>query len=479
MPIVHWFRRDFRIHDNTALRHACRDSADGVVPVFVFDDAILRHPDCGAPIVRFMLDCLAELRDNLRADGGDIILMHGKPVQMLREIARQTAATAVYYNKDYAPAAVERDEEVERLLGADGIDVKGFKDQVIFEEQEILTAGGGLPYTVYTPYKNAWLKRFRERGIEVLGKPKMIFAKPMRGLKSMRMPSAAELGFESKHRIDIEAGEGAALRRLGAFCSNKLKDYQANRDFPAIDGSSRLSPHLRHGTISPRQCLNAALKTGSKGADAWVAELIWRDFFQQVLFNFPHVEKAPFKRNFRKLKWRRSDADWKRWTDGITGYPIVDAAMRQLNQTGWMHNRLRMVVSMFLAKDLFLDYRLGERYFMRNLIDGETAQNNGGWQWSAGTGTDAQPYFRVFNPTAQGKKFDPKGAFIRRYCPELERVTDQFIHCPHEMPTAEQQRVGCRIGIDYPAQMVDHAKARLRAINRFRAVAKNSAKRPS
>jgi len=467
MPIVHWFRRDFRLHDNTALWHACRDSGGGIIPVFVFDDAILRHPDCGAPIVRFMLDCLVELRKSLRAEGGDILLLHGKPLEKLRKIARQTGATAIYYNKDYAPAAVERDVAIEEALIHDGITVRGFKDQVIFEEQEICTLSGGLPYTVYTPYKNAWLKKMQQRPIEVLGKPKLKFAKSMRALKGVPMPTAGELGFQSNHQIDIHAGERAALRQLTAFCRKKLQDYQTDRNFPAIDGSSRLSPHLRHGTLSPRQCTDAALKTRSGGADAWIGELIWRDFYQQVLFNFPRVEHEPFKPNLTRLKWRQSKRDFKRWADGMTGYPIVDAAMRQLNQTGWMHNRLRMIVAMFLTKDLLLDYRLGERYFMQNLIDGDTAQNNGGWQWSASTGTDAQPYFRIFNPTAQGEKFDPKGAFIRRYCPELANIPDQFIHCPRTMPPAEQRRIRFRMGIDYPFPMVDHAEARVRALGMF------------
>jgi deoxyribodipyrimidine photo-lyase len=467
MPIVHWSRRDFRLRDNTALWHACRDASDGIIPVFVFDDAILRHPDCGGAIVRFMLDCLGELRKSLREEGGDIVFLHGKPLDKLREIVRRTNATAIYYNKDYAPAAVERDVAIEEALRADGINVRGFKDQVIFEEQEICTVGGGLPYTVYTPYKRAWLKKLQERPVEVLGTPKLTFAKAMHALKSTSLPTAGELGFESDHQIDIQAGEGAALRRLAAFCRNKLDDYQTNRNFPAIDGSSRLSPHLRHGTLSPRQCLAAARKTQSKGADVWIAELIWRDFYQQVLFNFPHVEHEPFKPDLAGLKWRQSETDFKRWAEGMTGFPIVDAAMRQLNQTGWMHNRLRMIVAMFLTKDLLLDYRLGERYFMRNLIDGETAQNNGGWQWSASTGTDAQPYFRIFNPAVQGEKFDPTGTFVRRYCPELAKIPDQFIHCPHTMPAAQQRESRCRIGVDYPSPIVDHDEARIRALGTF------------
>ena len=483
MAIIHWFRRDLRLHDNTALWHACRDTHNGdagggVIPVFIFDDAILRHSDCGAPIVRFMLDCLTDLRTNIRSEGGDLIFLHGKPLERLQILARQTKSKAIYYNKDYAPGAVERDEEIERVLAADGIELKGFKDQVIFEEQEILTISGGEPYTIYTPYKNAWLNRLQKTEFQVLPKPKFNFPPLLKEVKGIAMPTAADLGFTSAHQIEIKAGETGGRTRLEEFCREKINGYKNNRDIPALDGTSRLSPHLRHGTISPRQCVEAALQVcgqvkmgdgrNSDGPDCWIGELIWRDFYQQVLFNFPHVEHEPFKQNLKWLKWRKSQADWTRWTSGQTGFPIVDAAMRQLNQTGWMHNRLRMIVAMFLTKDLLIDYRLGERYFMQNLIDGETAQNNGGWQWSASTGTDAQPYFRIFNPTSQSEKFDPSGVFIRKYCPELSEVPLRYIHSPQQMTDAEQRDSHCRIGVDYPAPMVDHAVARERAIQTFK-----------
>lgn len=480
MPIIHWFRRDLRLADNTALYHAARDSADGtVVPAFIFDDAILRHPDTGAPIVAFMLDCLRELRLKLRAAGGELVLLHGVPLEELRALARKTGASAVYFNKDYAPSAVERDVEIERALPRDGIAVKAFKDQVIFEEQEILSASKGEPYTVYTPYSRAWRKQLElhwpgGRGPEPLATPKLRFPAKLPTSTSSELPTARKLiGIELKHRIDIPAGEDAAAAMLQRFCAESLASYRTTRNIPAMPyGTSRLSPHLRHGTLSPRQCIRAALdaardgnRTMADGADTWIGELIWREFYQQILFNFPRVEREPFKEKMARIRWREDDRELACWQAGLTGFPIVDAAMRQLAQSGWMHNRLRMIVAMFLTKDLLIDYRHGERWFMQNLIDGETAQNNGGWQWSAGTGTDAQPYFRIFNPASQSARVDPRGAFIRKYCPELAGVPDTFIHEPHRMSGSEQRDCGCRIGRDYPKPVVDHDRARKRALH--------------
>ena len=499
MPTIVWFRRDFRLADNTALSHAAADSADGIIPVFIFDDAILKHPDTGAPIVEFMLGCLRELDANLRKSGGRLLCLRGNPALQLLHLARQRRAGAVYYNKDYAPGAVERDVEVERVLGEAGVMVKGFKDQVIFEEQELLTASKGEPFTVYTPYRRAWEKLLAGMGAgwpEVLGVPKLRFPSrtgipvdhpgkhPVRPLGQTflsaldAVPTLDSLGFHLTQRFEITPGESAAHDRLRAFCSGPLRQYQEHRNTPALaDSTSRLSPHLRHGTLSPRQCLRNAMqakcdggKPWAAGADTWIGELIWRDFYQQILFNFPQVQAEPFKEKWQRVRWRNSDADFQTWTQGRTGFPIVDAAMRQLTCTGWMHNRLRMIVANFLTRDLLIDYRLGERWFMQNLIDGETAQNNGGWQWSAGCGTDAQPYFRIFNPASQSQTCDPRGAFIRRYCPELAKVPDEFIHTPHEMPPRLQEQCHCRIGRDYPAPLVDHAAARQRALAAFAAV---------
>lgn len=482
MPVIHWFRRDLRLADNTALEAAARagGTGDGVIPLFIFDDAILKHPDCGGPIVQFMLGCLAELRGALRKMGGELIFLHEEPIGALVRIAKETGASAVYANKDYEPAAVERDEAARRALAAMKVELRLFKDQVIFEEQDILSTASGEPYTVFTPYKNTWLKHFAGKfGREgpVPGKTrKIIFAPAIRKLKDAGLPTVQSLGFESLRGMEIEPGESAGMKALQSFCDGPIVRYHETRNFPAIaDGTSRLSPHLRHGTVSPRQALHLALAARTeggasvaRGVDIWISELIWREFYQQIIFNFPHVAAGAFRQKLDKLQWQFDKQHWRAWTEGKTGFPIVDAGMRQLNLTGWMHNRLRMIVAMFLTKDLLIDYKRGERYFANHLIDFETAQNNGGWQWSASTGTDAQPYFRVFNPALQSKTCDPRGAFIRRYCRELKNVPDRFIHAPHEMPLQTQKEIGCVIGKHYPAPIVEHEKARNRAIAMFR-----------
>lgn len=489
MAHIVWFRRDFRLHDHTALFHAVREAPDSnVIPVFIFDDAILKHPDMGGAIVEFMLGCLQTLKENLGKQGVELLILHGTPVEQLEALVKQTGATGLYFNRDYHPAAVERDDEVTRRLTKIGVTVKSYKDQVIFEQREIIAASTGEPYTVYTPYAKTWRSRLAEefdpgKGPATWDAPKLspheLKVKAVGGLARTGLPTTEELGFRDvPPRIEIPSGEDAARKLLRAWCAGPVRTYKDTRDLPSdATGTSRLSPHLRHGTLSPRQCLRAAMFVAGKnpafktGADGWIGELIWREFYQQILFNFPHVVEQPFKRHLAGLPWREDRAQFRRWCDGTTGYPIVDAAMRQLNQTGWMHNRLRMIVAMFLTKDLRIDYRWGERYFMQKLLDGETAQNNGGWQWSSSTGTDAQPYFRIFNPRSQSEKFDPEGAFIRRYVPELARVPAEFVHAPHEMTPTQQEAAGCRVGRDYPFPLVDHDVARQQTLGMFKGFA--------
>jgi deoxyribodipyrimidine photo-lyase len=477
MPVLHWFRRDLRLHDNTALHRAAIESRGEVIPVFIFDDAILKHPDCGGPIVEFMLGCLQTLKSNLQSTGSDLVVRHGAPLERLTELIRQTGATTVYLNKDYEPGAVERDERVRSELARMGVSFRALKDHVIYEEQELLAASTGEPFTVYSPYQRAWLKRFSQdfdptTGPSTLAAPRL---KPLPKLAVGKLPTTRSLGFKCDAKFEIAPGEDVARAMLRKFCAGPIRTYVENRNLPAIEsGTSRLSPHLRHGTISVRQCLKAALSVAREnrafkpGCEKWIAELIWREFYQQVLFNFPHVVDQPFKPKFARVRWRHHPGDFQRWCEGTTGYPIVDAAMRQLNSTGWMHNRLRMIVAMFLTKDLQIDYRWGERYFANRLIDHEIAQNNGGWQWSSSTGTDAQPYFRIFNPASQSEKSDPQGQFIRRSISELARVPVEFIHAPHLMSDLEQKQCRCVIGEDYPAPMVDHADARTKTLELFK-----------
>lgn len=487
MTIIHWFRRDLRLRDNTALSNATLQSDGDVVPVFILDDALLKGKDIAPARVRFMLDSLRDLDKQLKKRGSQLVVLKGDAEQALTKFVRETNASAVFFNKDYTPAARKRDARVTKSLQSNGVKVEAFKDLVVFEEDELRT-GEGKPYTVFTPYKKAWLQRPIPQPIEA----EAIF-KTQSGFAPSHIPSPKELGFDVAQSIQ-PGGENEATRLLQNFvASGALQKYSNERDFLSVDGTSHLSAHLRFGTISPRLCYAAAVKTLSydfprkqsfspastdakkEGADAWISELIWREFYHQILWNFPHADKNNFRREYDALVWgngsaTRDDELFAAWCEGRVGYPIVDAAMRQLNETGWMHNRARMIVASFLTKDLLIDWRRGESYFMQMLVDGDPAANNGGWQWAASTGTDAQPYFRIFNPRLQSERFDPNGDYIRKWVKELARVPNEYIHAPNEMTPIEQGQFGCVIGEDYPAPIVDHASQKEEALRRFKAI---------
>jgi deoxyribodipyrimidine photo-lyase len=442
---VHWFRCDLRLSDNAAL-HAAVMAADAVIPLFIFDPGILRAPEVSGVQVAFMIECLRSLEKNIAAAGGQLVFRHGPVLEEIGAVLRESRAHALYYNRDDEPYARERDAAVEKLARQLGIEVHSEKDNVIHETGEILKADG-RPYTVFAPYRNVWQAAPKPRIVPVAKIPSPAGVKYPKGLP---LPSAADLGFTVK--IDLPpAGERAARDRLKAFAANDLPRYDQNRDFPARDGTSRLSSHLRLGTLSPRTVLAAAEKAAGadpsarRGAETFIGELVWRDFYKQILGHFPHVARGSFRPPYDAIPWENNEKLFAAWCEGRTGYPLVDAGMRQLNATGWMHNRLRMVVAMFLTKDLLISWQWGERYFMQKLLDADLAANNGGWQWSAGTGTDAQPWFRIFNPTTQAKKFDPEGVFIHRYVPEAD------------LPA-------------YPAPIVDHATQRLKALALFAAL---------
>lgn len=502
MRIVHWFRRDLRLADNTALMTAVTDSAGDVVPLFVLDDDLLKGKHIAPARVAFMLDCLRQLDAPLREMGSQLIVRRGKPEAEVLRLAQETGADAVYFNRDYTPASRARDQRVTDALHAGGIHVESYRDLVVFEEDELLT-GEGRPYTVFTPYKRAWLSRLEEvrsgngdLRLE-MSDWSSLRANPqsqISHLKSLPIPTADELGFTETQRVP-KGGERNAMEILMAFKdSGTLEAYSTQRDFPAVgNGTSHLSPYLRFGAISPRQCLKVAIDAmpyafpqkksfspassdaKKHGADAWISELIWRDFYHQILYHFPHVKRDHFNRAYANLRYGTGDARkdamlLEAWKAGMTGYPIVDAAMRQMNSVAWMHNRCRMIVASFLTKDLLQDWRAGERYFMQKLVDGDPAANNGGWQWAASTGTDAQPYFRIFNPRLQSERYDPNGDFIRQWIPELKNVPDEYIHAPAEMPPLIQQQAGCVIGENYPAPIVNHATQKEEVLKRFQAV---------
>ena len=469
-----WFRRDLRLADNAALALAL-SRARAVWCVFVFDRDILDVlPDRADRRVEFIAGSVAELHRRLAAHGGGLIVRHARAVQVLPALAQALDVQAVYANHDYEPAAIARDAAVEQALRAQGRAWHTAKDQVVFEQREILTGSGGV-YGVFTPYRNAWLKRVGAADLaarDTHPAPGQLQPVPAGELAPEQLPLAA-MGFERTNlsELGVAGGETAAHAAFESFLP-RLDSYHERRDFPAVKGPSYLSVHLRFGTVSIRELARTAHERAarSEGARVWLSELIWRDFYFMILSQHPHVVDGAWKREYDRLVFDNDETLFRAWCEARTGYPIVDAAMRQINQTGYMHNRLRMIVASFLVKDLLIDWRRGERYFAQRLIDFDLSANNGGWQWAASTGCDAQPYFRIFNPVSQSERFDAEGRFIRRYLPELAKVPAKYIHAPWTMPALEQQMAGCTIGRDYPAPIVDHAERRARALAIYKAV---------
>jgi len=469
-----WLRRDLRLDDHAALAHAAARS-ERVVLAFVLDPELLRGPRMGAPIVQFFFDSLAVLREQLRALGSDLALLEGDFATELIRLAKHVDARAVYFNGDYDPAMAQRDTAVIAALRDAGLEARAYVDHVYVRAEDVVQASG-KPYTVYTPYRKRWNARIAEKPRAPYPSRDGLEAKllPAERIGSTRaVPKPEDYGHASSDRYP-RGGMLEAQRLLDAFIADDANAYLDRRNFPAIEATSRLSPHLRAGTIGIRRCMSAALDARARrrssfagNIDGWIGELTWRDFYQQLLVHFPRVAYEPFLENAKHIAWRHDERSWEAWANGTTGYPIVDAAMIQLNETGWMHNRLRMIVASFLTKHLLIDYHDGERYFEQHLADADLGANNGGWQWSASTGTDAAPYFRVFNPTLQSEKFDPRGAFIRRMLPVLAKVPDAYVHAPWTMPPIVAAECGVEIGQTYPAPIVDHAAARERALAVF------------
>ena len=467
--VIHWFRRDLRILDNVALSEAAK-RAEQVIPVFVFEDAFCNGPDVGAARLTFLLQSVESLRKNLVELGHQLVIRRGKAEAILPALCLELEAQAVFANKRYEPYAQRRDERVTSALLNVGVGFELFKDAVVWEESEILTQAG-KPYTVFTPYAKAW----KARSISL---PRQKFPihhaqSPIRNFKSDALPkSSDELGIPLAQNIP-PGGERVALDLLAKFMAGPVYEYGTSRNYPALDGGSSLSPHLRAGTIGIRTVFAAlgkarsrATATQAASCDIFLNELIWREFYLQVLHNFPHVTKGAFWQEYDALKWSDNQAHFAAWCEGRTGYPIVDAAMRCLNATGTMHNRLRMIVAMFLTKDLMIHWQWGERYFMNQLVDGDLAANNGGWQWSAGTGTDAAPYFRIFNPISQGEKFDADGKFVKRWISELKDFPAYLIHQPWENPLL-------LLRSKYVPRIVTHEEQRPKCLAMFQAVKKS------
>lgn len=438
-----WLRRDLRLDDNAALYHAGRECRT-LCAAFVVNPALLAEDRMGAPLAGVFFDGLRHLRGALRELGSDLAVLQGDFATELLALSKRIGAGALYFNEDYEPSARARDETVIRAFEKTRHRVRTFTDHVYFGASEVLRPDGA-PYRMFAPYKRRWLEQravsrrppFPSREAAAA---KLIAREHL--APQIPLPQPGDFGFAS-FPLPEAVNEAAARARLAAFLEEggPVERYAIDRNFPALDGTSRLSMHLRAGTIGIRACVEAA--SSRPGAEKWIDELIWREFYQMIYRQFPHVERAPFLPQAERIVWNEPGEAFERWCSGTTGYPLVDAGMRQLNATGWMHNRLRMITASFLTKHLLIDWRLGERYFEKRLVDADPAQNNGGWQWAASTGTDAVPYFRVFNPISQAKQFDPDGTFVKRYVPEA----------------------GTRA---YPPPIVEHAAARARYLEHVR-----------
>ena len=467
-----WLRRDLRLNDHAALYHALKSSR-AVLPVFIFDTDILDAlPDRADRRVEFIRESLDALKRELEAHGSSLITRYGRACELIPQLAHELNAQAVFCNRDYEPAAIARDAEVAEQLSQNGRVLRAFKDQVIFDTDEVLTQAG-KPFGVFTPYRNAWLKKLS--AFYLTPYPVSRYLDRLAPMPPQPLPSLDSMGFSRTHldALGIQAGSAGAQRLFEDFIG-RMERYKTARDYPALEGPSCLSVHLRFGTVSIRQLVTTAEGSGGEGAQTWLSELIWREFYQQVLWHHPRVAAGhSYKPEFDAIAWPNPAGHFAAWCEARTGYPLVDAAMRQLNQTGTMHNRLRMVAASFLVKDLHVDWRLGERYFAGRLIDFDLAANNGGWQWAASTGCDAQPWFRIFNPITQSEKFDAEGKFIKRYLPELAALPARYIHAPWLLTADLQHAYGVTIGRDYPAPMVDHAAARARTLALYKAAGKN------
>lgn len=472
MPVIVWFRDDLRLKDNQALSAACHSSADGVVGVYIIDPELWLQHDVSACRVDFILRGLEPLRQQLAQINIPLCVFTVKHTQdigrLLRQLAQKMGAKSLFFNRQYEVNESRRDAAIQADLQLDQIHCYSYDDSLILPPGSVLTKQGGH-FQVFTAFKNAWLSVLAARGsISILPvpppQPKMAFSLDFHDIPKQIPGLVCELP------SDIwPAGESEAALRLKRFIEHDIARYHEQRDFPAYAGTSQLSPYLACGMISPRVCWQAAAEcvAHSPGAATWMNELIWREFYKHLLVAVPRISmNKAYLLATEKIPWRYDAAQFVAWQTGQTGIPIVDAGMRQLNSIGWMHNRLRMIVAMFLSKNLLMDWRLGERYFMQQLIDGDLAANNGGWQWSASTGTDAAPYFRIFNPILQSEKFDPEGRFIRQYCPELGEFDHWAIHDPHHRAPELAKRVG------YPEPIVDLAHSRHRAIEVFKAILK-------
>ena len=464
-----WLRRDLRLYDHNALFQALKRSK-AVYCCFIFDIKILENLSSkNDRRVDFIWHALKEIKVELSNLGSDLIVKVGDPIILIPSLIKKYKCSALFLNKDYEKYAIVRDKKISDELQNNNIETYKYKDQVIFEEKEILTQNNS-PYTVFTPYKNNHLKKIFNEGITQFDcdSYKINLAK----FKHGPLQSLKEIGFKESNisSMNLPFGSKGGITLIEDF-KTRIKNYNHNRNFPGVKGVSYLSVHNRFGTVSIRHLAKLALKDASEGSSTWLNELIWRDFYFQILSNFPHIEDGKaFKLKYNNLKFENNEKLFTAWTNGQTGFPIVDAGMRQLNLTGFMHNRLRMIIACFLVKDLLIDWRWGEKYFADHLIDYDLSANNGGWQWAASTGCDAQPYFRIFNPLLQSERFDPDGNFIKKYVPELKLLNKKEIHQPSVFFNKSPNNFPIKLGLDYPFPIVNHAEQKSKIMALFKNV---------
>lgn len=458
---IWWIRRDLRLYDNPALT-AALEGGRTVVPAFFLDDRLLQGATASPVRNRFLAGGLASLDQSLRALGGRLIVRRGDPRAELARLSREVAAEVIVAEVDHSPFARRRDAEIAASLPLQWV------NGLTIQPPELVVRPDGSPYTVFGAFRRLWdsLPPPSRRGL--LPSPSSLPPLPDIPSQPLEAKSPPEA---------FPPGEAEAMRRLERFLEGPAAEYDEGRNRLDWDGTSALSPYFRFGMLSARTAFVHAAEAlaaaespvARRSLHAWIGELVWREFYVAILHHFPHVLRHAFRPALRKIRWHNEPEAFEAWKAGRTGYPVVDAAMRQLAQTGWMPNRARMIVASFLTKDLLIDWQWGERWFMQNLVDGDPAANNGGWQWTAGVGTDAAPYFRIFNPTRQAEKFDPQGAYVRRWIPELKNVPDEYIHEPGRMPPEAQEAAGCRLGRDYPAPIVEHKAQREVVLAAYRA----------
>jgi deoxyribodipyrimidine photo-lyase len=458
-----WFRRDLRVHDHPALQ-AALESDEPVVPVFCLDDRLLHGRHASGPRTQFLLECLADLDDSLRRRGSGLVVRRGAPERELRALAKGLGAERVHFSSDVTPFARRRGERMRAAFAGTGVELHAHPGLAAIDDVGSPRTQTGRPYTVFTPFHQSWERQNRR---EVLSAPRSISPLPGRLAKG-RIPPLASLGLAQEVAEPPRGGERHGRERLERFLADDVSSYAQGRDALGAGASSRLSPYLHFGCVSAREVESRL--ADDAGAAAFRRQLCWRDFHHHVLLHFPRNARSEFQQRYRgSIAWSRARRRFERWCEGRTGFPLVDAGMRQLRREGWMHNRARLVVGSFLTKDLGIDWRWGERFFMRLLVDGDEANNNGNWQWIASVGTDPAPvYRRIFNPARQLDTHDPSGAYVRRYVPELARVPREYLGEPWTMPEPVQREAGCEIGSDYPRPIVDHAKARHEALARYR-----------